>query len=195
MEQELFDILSELEMRDEDERRQNLSSAERIRAVHPDSGKLLSMLAISKKAQSMVEVGSGVGYSTLWLAYAASITGGKLVTCEIDPVKANQTRANLEQANLSGCVEVLTGDALDLLRQQTEPVDFLFIDGTKAQYETYFDVVYKRMGVGAMIVADNVVSHENELADYVTYVQNHPNLESVTAPIGRGLEISVKISN
>ena len=70
----------------------------------------------------------------------------------------------------------------------------MFIDGTKSQYETYFDVVYKQLGVGATIVADNVISHEDELADYVTYVQNHPNLESVTASVGRGLEITVKIS-
>jgi predicted O-methyltransferase YrrM len=80
------------------------------------------------------------------------------------------------------------------LRQRSEPVDLLFIDGASGQYETYFDVVYKRMGIGAMVIADDVVENENELADYVTYVQNHPNLESVTVPLGRGLEVTVKIS-
>ncbi len=194
MEQELFDLLSELEIQDQKERRQNLPPEKRIQAMHPDSAKLLSMLAISKKAQNIVEVGSNVGYSTLWLAYAASITGGKVVTCEIDPAKAEAARANMAKANLAKYVEVLTGDAREVLRHREEPVDFLFIDGAKDQYETYFDVVYKRLEVGAMIVADNVVSHEDALADYVTYVQNHPNLESVTVPINRGLEITVKVS-
>jgi predicted O-methyltransferase YrrM len=96
---------------------------------------------------------------------------------------------------MASYVEILTGDARELLRQREEPVDFVFIDGQKGQYETYFDVVYKRMAIGAMVVADNVISHENELADYVTYVQNHPNLESVTVNVGRGLEVSVKTSD
>lgn len=194
MEQELFDTLSELEMRDQKERQQGLPSAQRIRAMDPGAAKFLSMLVMANKAQTIVEVGSGVGYSTLWLAYAASITKGKVITCEIDSVKADQTRANLAKANLSSYVEVLTGDARTLLRQRHEAIDFVFIDAEKGQYETYFDVVYKRMKLGAMLVADNVVSHENELSDYVTYMQNHPNLESVTVPLGRGLEITVKIS-
>lgn len=194
MEQELFDTLSELEMRDQKERQQGLPSGQRIRAMDPGAAKFLSMLVMANKAQTIVEVGSGVGYSTLWLAYAASITKGKVITCEIDSVKADQTRANLAKANLSSYVEVLTGDARTLLRQRHEAIDFVFIDAEKGQYETYFDVVYKRMKLGAMLVADNVVSHENELSDYVTYMQNHPNLESVTVPLGRGLEITVKIS-
>jgi predicted O-methyltransferase YrrM len=194
VEQELFDVLSQLEMQDQKERMQNLPSAERIRAMDPASAKLVSMLAVSKKAQNIVEVGSGVGYSTLWLAYAASVTGGKVVTCEFDPAKADETRSNLARANLADYVEVVTGDAREALRRREEPLDFVLIDASKAQYETYFDVVYKRLQVGAMIVADNVVSHQDELLDYVTYVQNHPKLESVTVPIGRGLEITVRIS-
>jgi caffeoyl-CoA O-methyltransferase len=192
MEQELFDVLSELEMLDQQERAQDLPREKRIKALHPDSAKLLSMMAISNKAKNIVEIGTSAGYSTLWLAYAASITGGKVVTCEIDPVRADETRANLEKANMTDYAEVLVGDARELLRHRQEPVDLVFIDGEKEQYETYFDVVYKRLGVGSMVVADNVVSHEDELLDYVTYVQNHPNLESVTVPIGRGLEITVK---
>lgn len=182
MEQELFDTLAELEMR----------SAQAI--MDPDSAKFLSILAIANKAKTIVEVGSGLGYATLWLAYAASVTGGKVITCEIDPAKAEQTRANLAKANLTGSVEVLVGDARDLLRQRSEPVDFLFIDGDYGQYETYFDVVYKRMKVGSLVVADKVVAHENDLSDYTTYVQNHPNLESATVPVGQGLEVTVKIS-
>jgi len=181
VEQELFDLLSALEMR-----------AAQIDAMDPDAAKFVSLLAVSKRAKHIVEVGSGVGYSTLWLAYAASLTGGKLISCEVNPAKADETRANLEKAGMAAYAEVLTGDARELLRHQQEPVDFLFIDGDFGQYETYFDVVYKRMGIGSVTVADDVVASENELADYTTYVQNHPNLESVTIPLGQGLEFSVK---
>jgi predicted O-methyltransferase YrrM len=74
-------------------------------------------------------------------------------------------------------------------------VDLLCIDADFGQYETYFDVVYKRMSVGAAIVADDVIASDNELADYTTYAKNHPNLESVTLPLGQGLEFSVKITD
>jgi len=190
MEQELFDVLSELEMRAEKERMQSISDG--INALDPDAAKLVSLLAISKKAISIVEIGTGVGYSTLWLAYAASTTGGKVVTCEIDPAKADEARANLAKAEMADYVEILVGDARETLRHQEGAVDFLFIDGEYGQYETYFDVVYKRMSVGSTIVADDVVAAEDDLADYTTYVQNHPNLESVTIPLAQGLEFSVK---
>jgi predicted O-methyltransferase YrrM len=192
MEQELFDVLTALEMQDQQERAQNLPREQRIRALHPHSAKLLAMLAISNKAQNIVEIGARAGYSTLWLAYAASITGGQVITCEIDPARAGEARINLKKANMANYVELLVGDARELLRHRDEAIDLVFIDAAKEQYETYFDVVYKHLGVGSMVVADNAVSHEDELLDYKTYVQNHPNLESVTVPIGRGLEITVK---
>jgi len=192
MEPELFEVLSELEMQDQKERMRNLPSAERIKAMDPDAAKLLSILAASNKAKNIVEVGSGVGYSTLWLAYAASLTGGKVLACELDPTTAETLRANVEQAGMSAYVQILVGDARDTLRQREEPVDFLFLDAQKDLYETYFDVVYKRMGVGALVVADNVTSHADELLDFITYMQNHPSLESVSVPLGRGLEVTVK---
>ncbi len=192
MEQELFDILSELEMRDEKEKLNRVPDSQRIQTVDPDGAKLISMLVISKKAQHIVEIGAGVGYATLWLAYAASITGGKVVSCEVDEAKAAETQANLEKANLSQYVELLVGDARETLRNREGTVEFVFIDGEPGQYETYFDVVYKRLDIGGMIVADDVVTLENELSDYSSYVQNHPNLESTTIPLGEGLEVTVR---
>ena len=192
MEQELFDVLTALETQDQQERAQNLPREQRIKALHPDSARLLFTLAVSNKAKTMVEIGCSAGYSTLWLAYAASINGGKVITCEIDPGRADETRANLEKANMADYVEILVGDAREILRQRNEPIDFVFIDGEKEQYETYFDVVYKQLHVGSTVVADNAVSAADELLDYITYVQNHPNLESVTVPIGRGLEVTAK---
>ncbi len=191
MHQELFNILSALEMEAETARLRGTEGAD---MTPYDAARLVSILALSNKAKTIVEVGAGVGYVTLWLAYAASRTGGRVIACEIDPTRAETARANLEKAGLSDIVELLVGDARDLLRQREEPVDFLFIDGENSQYETYFDVVYKQMGIGSMVVANRTIADEYELADYITYVQNHPSLESVTIPVGDGLEVSVKTS-
>ena len=110
MEQELFDVLSVLEIQAEKERMQQGATE----IMDFDSAKYVSLLAISQGAKRIVEVGSGVGYSPLWLAYAASVTGGKVMTCEKDPVKADETRANVEKAGLLDYVEVLTGDAREV---------------------------------------------------------------------------------
>jgi predicted O-methyltransferase YrrM len=195
MEQELFDVLSSLEMQTETERMRGISGPQALDALDPDAAKFVSMAAVSKNAKVIIEVGTGAGYSTLWLAYAAQAAGGKVITCELDPAKAEQAQANIEQAGMADFVEILVGDARETLRHRNEPVDLLFIDADFGQYETYFDVVYKQMSVGSTIIADDVVEAEDDLADYTTYVQNHPNLESVTLPLGNGLEFSVKTND
>lgn len=195
MQQQVFNILTELEMRDEKERMQGLPGEQRLQALHPDAARFLYVTALAAKARNIVEVGTSRGYSTLWLALVAQKTGGKVLTCEIDPARAEEAKTYFEKAGLSDYIEVLVGDARHTLRDRDEPVDLLFLDADKGQYETYFDVVYKRLGVGSLVIADNVTSHADELLDYISYVQNHPNLESVTVPVGRGLELTVKTAD
>ena len=191
MDQALLDVMAELEMRNE---REKMRGEEGIDALNPDAAKLLYIIATGKKARHIVEVGTGVGYSTLWLAAAAKAVGGQVLTCEIDPAKAAQAQANFEQAGVSDVIEVLIGDARETLRERTNPVDIQFIDATFGHYETYLDVVYKQLAVGSMVLADNVVEDAYDLDDYITYVQNHPSLDSQTLRIGDGLEITVRIA-
>ena len=194
MEPEVVDVMARLEMRDQQERAQGLPGSERVQAVHPDSGRLLYVLALAKGAKSIVEIGTSHGYSTLWLASAARANGGAVVTCDINPERIAEARQNFDDAGLADVIEILEGDARQTLRDRGEPVDLLFIDAEKSYYETFFDVVYQRLVKGGMVIADNVISHQDELEDYIAYVENHPNLESAQVPIGRGLEISVKLT-
>ncbi len=194
MEPQVLNVMARLEMRDQQERAQGLTGSERIQAVHPDSGRLLRVLALANGAKSIVEVGTSHGYSTLWLAAAARINGGRVVTCDSNPRRIAAARKNFVDAGLADAVEILEGEARETLRGRSEPVDLLFIDTDKSYYETFFDIVYPRLVTGGLVVADNVLSHQEELEDYISYVENHPNLESVMVPIGRGLEISVKLS-
>jgi predicted O-methyltransferase YrrM len=193
MESEVIDVMVRLEARDEQERARMLPGSERIQALHPDAGRFLYVLALAKRAKGIVEVGTSHGYSTLWLAAAAKANGGKVVTCDRNLERIAAARRNFADAGLADVIEIVEGDARETLRGRTEPVDLLFIDAEKSLYETYFDVVYQRLTRGGVVVADNALSHRDELEDYISYVENHPNLESVMVPIGRGLEISVKL--
>ena len=194
MEPEVLDVMARLEMRDQQERAEALPGSQRIQALHPDSGRLLYVLALAKGVKSIVEVGTSHGYSTLWLASAAKVTGGKVVTCDMNLERLAAARGNFAEAGLEDVIEILEGDARETLRNRTELVDLLFIDSDKSYYETFFDVVYQRLAKGGLVVGDNIVSHQDELEDYISYVENHPNMESAMVPIGRGLEISVKLT-
>jgi caffeoyl-CoA O-methyltransferase len=192
MEQAIIDVMAEIEMRNEREKLRGIAAG--IDTLDSDAAKLLYIITVGAKAKNIVEVGTGIGYATLWLAAAAKILKSKVVTCEIDEAKAAEARSNFEKAGLADTIEILAGDARSTLREQDGPVDLLFIDGESGQYETYFDVVYKRLETSSLIIAANVVENAFELDDYMTYVQNHPNLDSQTIRIGDGLEVSVRIN-
>ncbi len=129
------------------------------------------------------------------LASAARINGGKVVTHDINPERIVAARRNFDEAGLTDWIEIVEGDAHQTLRRRAEPVDLLFIDiSEKSAYRTVFDLVYLRLVKGGLVVADNVLSHPDQLADYITYLQNHPDLASATIPTGRGLEVTIRLT-
>ena len=195
MDSKVLEVLTRLEKRDQEERARELPGSQRIQSIHPDSARLLYLLALTKEAKSIVEVGMSHGYSTLWLASAARITGGKVVTHDINPERIAAARQNFAEAGLADWIEIVEGDARQTLRRRTERVDLLFIDPSeKSYYRVVFDLVYPRLVRGGLVVADNALSHPDKLADYITYLQNRPDLASATIPTGRGLEVTVRLA-
>jgi len=129
-------------------------------AVSPVQGKLLYLLARLRGARRILEVGTLGGYSALWLARALP-HGGRLVTLEIDPVRAALARANLEEAGLEALTTVGEGPALEslerLISEQVEPFDFVFIDADKRNNPRYLELALVLAHPGTLIVVDNVV--------------------------------------
>ena len=128
--------------------------------VAPNQGKLLHLLAMTKGARRILEIGTLGGYSTIWLARALP-AGGRLVTLEVEPKHAEVAQANLDRAGLSGVVEVRLGPAAGSLAQLhkegVEPFDLIFIDADKQNIPTYLEWALKLAKPGALIVTDNVV--------------------------------------
>jgi predicted O-methyltransferase YrrM len=128
--------------------------------VAPNQGKLLELLARSRGARRILEVGTLGGYSTIWLARALP-RDGVLITLELEPRHAAVARINIERAGFDSMVEVRTGPAADSLRslisEGVEPFDFVFIDANKEGYSEYFSLTLELSKPGTVIVADNVV--------------------------------------
>jgi predicted O-methyltransferase YrrM len=128
--------------------------------VAPNQGKLLMLLAKMAGAVRVLEVGTLGGYSTIWLARSLP-SNGTLISLELEPHHANVARENLKGAGVETLVEIRVGQANDSLRQmiedEIEPFDFIFIDADKEGYPEYLDLSLRLCRVGTVIVADNVI--------------------------------------
>lgn len=184
-------VLDRLAREDAEEREQGLPPEERSRSVAPTTGRFLFSLVAPQTDCEVLELGGSRGYSSIWLAAGVRQFGGRLLSIEHDPRKAEAWRRNVEEAGLSDWAELLEGDALELLPQLEDVFDVVFIDAEKGDYEQLFRLARARVEPGALFVADNVLSHADPLAYYSAARQNDPTLESVTVPLDRGLELSV----
>ncbi|HEY2631254.1 MAG TPA: O-methyltransferase [Solirubrobacteraceae bacterium] len=129
-------------------------------AITPNQGKLLELLARIHKAQSILELGTLGGYSTIWLARSLP-PGGRLITLERDPGYAELAQANIANAGLEEVVDIRVGPALETLpelhKEGAGPFDLIFIDADKNNYPGYLEWSLKLSRVGTVIVGDNVV--------------------------------------
>ena len=182
-------VLARLEDEDRREREEGLPAAQRSRQVTPATGRFLFTVVAAQTSASVLEIGGSRGYSTIWLAAAARILGGTVVSLESDPVKCKAWRANIEEAGLDEWAELVEGDAFQTLGSIEDVFDVVFLDAEKHDYEALLGLAREKLEPGALVIADNVLSHE-ELHAYSSARQADPALLSVTVPLDRGLELS-----
>ncbi|OGR95854.1 MAG: hypothetical protein A2V88_13240 [Elusimicrobia bacterium RBG_16_66_12] len=148
--------------------------------VGPEEGKLLEMLVGASGARRALEIGSGIGLSTLHLARGLAGTGGSLLTYEADPAKAALCRKTLARAGLGGAVELVEGDYLDHASAALGEFDLVFSDGRKTDNTLYFDAFFPALRVGGLIAAHDALCRENvKMRDYLDLLKLHPSLRTV----------------
>jgi predicted O-methyltransferase YrrM len=184
-------VLARLEAEDADERARGLPAAERARQVARTTGRFLYAFVTPQTDCEVLEVGGSRGYSTIWLAAGVRLFGGRVVSLEHDPVKAEAWRRNVDEAGLGEWAELVEGDAFRTLEGIEDVFDVVFLDAEKEDYEALFSLARGRLEPGGVVIADNVLSHADALGTYSAARQADPTLESVTLPLDRGLELSV----
>ena len=191
LDERVLDVLARLEAEDRAERERGLPVMERSRAVAPPTGRFLFSLVAPQTACEVLEIGGSRGYSTIWFGAGVRYLGGRVLSLEIDDRKFEARRRNVADAGLEDWIELVEGDALELLPRLEEAWDLVFLDAEKDDYERLFELVRPKLEPGALVVADNVVSHPEPLAEYSRARQADPTLSSVTVPLDRGLELTV----
>ena len=139
-----------------------------------EDGKALYDLIVAKGFTRGLEIGTSSGHSTIWIAWAMSKTGGKLVTIEIDPQRRATALRNLADAGLTAYVDSRLADAHALVRQLPGPFDFVFSDADKDWYTQYFKDVEGKLAPGACFTAHNVLNGFTGTQAFMDYVRARP---------------------
>ena len=165
----------------------------RMLNITPDTGQLLWILARSIDARAVLEVGTSNGYSTIWLADAIADRGGRVTTLERSADKIEMATAQLAEAGLRESVDIVAGNAGDSLRALDGPFDLVFLDADRVSYLDYLPLIVERLRPGGLLVTDNVTSHPDDVVDFLAAIRADDRLASVTVPIGKGEEISIRL--
>ena len=184
-------VLARLEEEDRAEREAGLPSEQRSRQVARTTGQFLFSFVAPQTDCEVLEIGGSRGYSTIWLAAGVRHLGGRVLSLEHDPAKCEAWRRNVAEAGLDATADLIEGDAFETLPQIDDVFDVVFLDAEKEQYESLFDIARTKLEPGAVVIADNVLSHVDALGAYSRARQADATLESVTVPLDRGLEVSV----
>jgi predicted O-methyltransferase YrrM len=160
--------------------------------IHPNAGRLLHLLAMSRPQGRIVEFGTSHGLSTIYLAAAIGSDESPVITTEMELSKIDLALANFEEAGLGDRIDLRVGDAFGTLADLTDGIALLFLDGWKGLYLPLLRALEPRLVPGAIVVADDTLLLPDLCADYVDYVRSATDLDvSVGLPIDDGLEVSV----
>lgn len=158
---------------------------------------MLRILVESTGAKRGIEVGSSTGFGAINMGIGFERTGGHLYTLEIDPQSAKVCRDNLKKVGLENTVTCIEGDALKTLPKLEGQFDFVFIDAVKQDYMKYFKIIEPKLKPGAVVVGDNVIRSAKAMKDFLDYIQNSPDYDTVIIRASMekndGMSISYKI--
>lgn len=190
--QSVLDQMKALEEIDTKDRQDGTPLLKRLRQIPPETGKFLAVLAANVPRGAWLEIGTSAGYSALWIAQAAKLCGTKLITFELLPEKADLAKKTFKKSKIGELVELVHGDARGHVGDYGE-VAFCFLDAEKEMYEEFYDLIAPRLVPGGLLVADNVVSHAEELGEFIAKAEVDPTVDSVVVPVGRGVLVCRKL--
>jgi len=185
----LLEVIDRLEKEDKKQREDGMSRELRNRSLARESAQFLSLLVSIIKPETVIEIGTSVGYSTLWLGMSASMVGAKVISYDVSKEKVLKARKNISEAGLNNIIEVKLEDPSNARLSRAEMV---FIDVEKEDYIAHFEAVIPVLKDGGVIIADNVISHAEDLEKYLSHVREYPGCMSMMVPIGKGLELTFK---
>ncbi len=160
-----------------------------------EDGRVLYNLIIKNNYKNALEIGTSTGHSSVWIAWALSKTGGKLITIEIDEERYKTSLKNFRKAGVEAFIDARLGDAHQIVKELKGPFDFVFSDADKEWYTNYFKDVDKKLIVNGCFTAHNVTDPFGGINEFLDYVRSLPNYETtIDRSSHSGISISYKKS-
>jgi len=165
--------------------------------VSEADGRILHDIIVENKYTRALEIGTSTGHSGIWIAWALSKTGGRLITVDIDEGRHREAVANFREAGLDAFIDARLADAHELVPALPGPFDFVFCDADKDWYKNYFVAVLPKLTVGGVFTAHNVSERMRRsgwgAGSFVEYVLSLPNVETTFADGSwAGMSVSYK---
>ena len=164
----------------------------RLRQIPPVTGKFLALLCASAPSGGVLEVGTSGGYSSLWLTLACHARGDHLTTFEILEEKVARANETFESAQVTDQIQLIHGDAREVIDGYKD-IAFCFLDAERDIYLEVYEKLIPNLTPGGILVADNVISHADELADFVAQAEDDPRVDALVVPIGKGILVCRKL--
>lgn len=164
--------------------------------VPESDGQLLFDIIVKNGYKNAVEIGTSTGHSGIWIAWALSKTGGKLITLEIDEQRHKEAVANFKKAGVYEYIDARLCDAHEMVPKLQGPIDFVFSDADKGWYKTYFIDIAPKMTVGGCFTAHNITQRRRQggITEFVDYIDSLSNFKTTYNNEGGGVSISYKTS-
>jgi len=156
-------------------------------------GKILYDIIIKNNYKNAVEIGTSTGHSAIWIAWALSKTGGKLITIEIDKTRYLQAKSNFKKAGVYKYIDARLADAHELVPKLPEKYDFVFSDADKYWYKNYFIAMDPKLKVGGCFTAHNTSMRDSGIIEFLDYIKNLGNYNTTIENASRsGISVSYK---
>ena len=177
--------MRELEEIDERDRNDGTPIGRRMRQVPPETGQFLALMAACAPDGAHIEIGTSAGYSTMWQSLGARVHGRKITTFDVSEIKIQLARETFRLAGIEEMVDVVLADARQRL-DRFDRIGFSFLDAEKEVYLDCYELIVPRLVPGGLLIADNIISHNDELQALVEHAAADPRVDSMVVPIAKG---------
>jgi predicted O-methyltransferase YrrM len=186
-------VLRELEFWGQENDRVQTDRSLKMLNLERETAELVRALVVGRLPKRILEIGTSNGYSTIWLA-ASVAPGGRVTSIDRNPHKLHMAEKNLERAGLLGRTELLLGNASEVVAGINGPIDVVFFDADRLTAPEQLALLFSKLSVNALLLADNVLSHPEEIAGYLAAIQELADFEHTIVSVGKGLSVCYRVA-
>jgi predicted O-methyltransferase YrrM len=182
-------VLDELEAWGKENDRAQSDRSHQMLNLYRETAQLVRALILGRGATQILEIGTSNGYSTTWLA-ASVAAGGRVISIDRSAEKLRMAEANLKRAGLLDRIQLFLGNATEIVSGLDGPFDVVFFDADRLSAPEQLTLLLPKLAPNVLLLADNVLSHPEEIAGYLAAIRCLSSFEHFIVPVGKGLSIA-----